>query len=68
MQASHQENESVAGSSIPTQIGGNNTSNTSSSGTQMPQHGPHARGVAQISTTRTQRSQVQYDHNGNIIS
>ena len=59
VQANRHENDSIAGTSIPSQVTTNRP--------QMPQHGPHARGVAQVSTT-SQRSQAQYDHNGNIIS
>ena len=58
MQASRHENDSTSGSSIPTQV------NTR---VQMPQHGPHARTSSQVTTT-SQRSQVTYDHNGNIVS
>ena len=58
IQATRHENDSVAGCTIPTQV------NTPRS--QMPQHGPHARSVSQVSTS-SPRSQTQYDHNGNII-
>ena len=58
MQASRHETDSTSGSSIPTQV------NTRA---QMPQHGPHARNASQV-TTASQRSQVTYDHNGNIVS
>ena len=58
MQASRHANDSTSGSSIPTQV------NTR---TQMPQHGPHARSASQVSIA-SQRSQVTYDHNGNIVS
>jgi hypothetical protein len=60
MQATRHENDSVSGSQVPSQVGGN------ADRTQMPQHGPHARSIANISTG-SQRSQTQYDHNGNII-
>jgi len=61
MQASRHETNSVVGSSIPSQVGGNTGK------PQMPQHGPHARGVSQVSTT-SQQTPVTYDHNGNIVS
>ena len=58
MQATRHENDSLTGSTIPTQV------NTPRS--QMPQYGPHARVVSQVSTS-SQRSRTQYDHNVNII-
>ena len=62
MQANRNEHDgaSVAGASIPSQV-------------SMPQHGPHARsrnqstiGAVTISPG-TVRSQITYDHNGNIV-
>ena len=66
MQATRNESESVAGSSIPSQINANNGGGNA----QMPQHGTHIRsvsisGVSQRSAT--QRSQIRYDHNGDIV-
>ena len=54
MQASRNETESVAASTL--------------SGSRMPQHGPHARAAAATSTsTRSNRSNLRFDHTGNII-
>jgi hypothetical protein len=53
MRASQQNVEAASSNTIPTQV-------------SMPQHGPHAsRSVAQTSTGA--RSQVTYDHLGNIV-
>jgi hypothetical protein len=66
MQATRNENESVPGSSVPSQI----TETSEGSSAQMPQHGTHVRqaNVSALSQSRSTRSQVRYDHNGDIVS
>ena len=56
VQASRHESDSVAGSSIPSQI----------TGSSRPQHGPHARQAATTSSVRS-RGPLRFDHEGNII-
>ncbi len=66
MQASRHENDSIANSTLPSHIGGTNGSGSA----RMPQHGPHARAIQSANTsgdTSSQRTPVQYDHNGNIV-
>ena len=64
MQATRHENDSIAASSIPSHVGGRNTS-----AVRMPQHGTHTRrgsnNISQASTS--QRQQLQFDHNGDIV-
>ncbi len=57
MNASRHESQSVADSSIPSQIT-----------PRQPQHGPHARQAAAAQTSNNStRSTVTYDHNGNVV-
>ena len=56
MQASRNENNSVSGSSIPSQVSA-----------RQPQHGPHARQAAAAQSSASSRRSVTYDHNGNIV-
>ena len=67
MQATRHENGSVASSTIPSTVGGNETRN--SSAVQMPQHGTHARNTSAVSphSASTQQRRVTYDHNGDIV-
>ena len=59
MQATRNENESIAGS-VPSQIGTN---------PRMPQHGTHARNASATTMRSTSSSSGRvYDHNGNIVN
>ena len=54
--ATRNETESVAGSSLPSQVGG------------RPQHGPHARNTSAVgAAAASQRRNVRYDHEGNVL-
>ena len=64
MQASRHETDSIANSSIPSQVGGNHRN------PRMPQHGPHARQAAATGASQggASRTPLVYDHNGNIVN
>ena len=59
IQATCNETESVAGSSIPSQVGGTTP--------RMPQHGSHARNSSAVSNANTTLTTRQYDHNVNVV-